>query len=89
MKNTPFVAEITGPSYDQKIVGPGYFIIMNPGSKHVSFSKGNHDVCFGDTVSDIIPEYTNEQYIEDYGHRVISTGQTLREYAKSNLRMAV
>ena len=30
---------ITGPSYEQKIDGDGVFIIINPDSKFVSFSK--------------------------------------------------
>lgn len=67
-----FTAEIEGPSYAQRIVGAGYFILINPDSKHVSFSKTCHDICMGDIVSDIIPNYTNEQYMNDYGSRLIS-----------------
>lgn len=49
-----------------------YYIIVNPNSKHVSFCNEKKDICFGDTVPNIIPNYTNQQYANDYGDRVIS-----------------
>lgn len=70
--NASFIYEVTGPSYKQRIIGPGYFIIINPDSKYVSFSKCRHDICFGDVVSDLIHEYTNTQYANDYGKKIIS-----------------
>jgi hypothetical protein len=66
-----FTAVIDGPFHNEAIIGEGYFIIINPDSKYVSFSKTRHDICFGDIVSNIIPEYTNEQYARDYGSRII------------------
>lgn len=90
-----FTAVVTGPSYAQRIEGPGYFIIVNTDSKYVSFSKSKHDICFGDIVSDIIPSYTNEQYAKDYGDRVITEGtmamsapegMTVREYVAKYCR---
>lgn len=48
-----------------------YYIIVNPNSKYVSFSKSKHDICFGDKVSGIIKEYTNAQYIAEFGSRII------------------
>lgn len=70
--NSFFTAEISGPSYSQRIEGAGYFVIINPDSKHVSFSKHRHDICFGDIVSKVIPNYTNADYIRDYGSKIIS-----------------
>lgn len=84
-----FTVQIDGPSYAQVIKGQGYFIIPNPQSKFVSFSKANKDTCLGDIVSDIIPEYTNEQYANDYGDRHLGTGKTVREYMRDNLRIKV
>lgn len=84
-----FTAEITGPSYEQKIIGNGYFVIVEPHSKHVSFSKHRHDICFGDIVSDIIPNYTNQQYANDYGDKLTGTGLTVREYMQKNCRMDI
>lgn len=84
---TQFTATITGPSYEQKIVGEGYFIIPNPDSKYVSHSKHRKDTCLGDIVSDIIPNYTNEQYCKDYGDRLTGMGVTVREYMANNLRL--
>jgi len=49
-----------------------YFIIVNPDSEFVSFSETNHDICFGDQVPEIIPNYTNKQYADAYGDRVIT-----------------
>jgi hypothetical protein len=85
--NSMFTAEVLGPSYEQYISGDGYFIIVNPNSKFVSFSKHKHDICFGDIISDIIKEYTNQQYCDDYGKRLLGTGQTIKEYMINNCRM--
>ena len=82
-----FTVEISGPSYSQKIEGVGYFVIVNPNSKHVSFSKSRHDICFGDIVSDIIPDYTNQQYANDYGSRITGMGKTVKEYIQQECRM--
>lgn len=84
-----FTAEIDGPSFSQRIIGDGFFIIVNPNSKHVSFSKSRHDICFGDIVSAIIPEYTNQQFADDYGDRMLAGGQTVREYMRENCRMEI
>lgn len=81
-----FTTEITGPSFQQVISGPGYFIIPTDKGT-VSFSKGRHDACVGDIVSDIIPNYTIEQYAADYGDRVLGIGKTVREFLHDNLRV--
>ena len=83
-----FTTEIEGPSYAQKIVGEGYFILINPDSKHVSFCKQRRDICFGDIVSDIIPNYTNQQYCDDYGDKMTGyNNMTVRQYMQVNCRM--
>lgn len=89
LTKSQFTAEVVGPSFDQKITGRGYFIIVNPNSKYVSFSKNHTDICFGDIASDIIPNYTNQQYAEDYGDRQIGTGNTVREYMQQNCGMNI
>lgn len=93
MKTTQFDA-LTGRSFtteltdDFKIItGNGYFIIPNPNSKHVSFSKGRKDSCLGDIVSDIIPNYTNEDYAKDYGDRMTGVGKTVKEFLIENLKI--
>ena len=78
---------VIGPSYDQTIVGDGYFIIINPDSKHVSFSKSRKDVCLGDVTADIIPDYTNQQYADEYGDRYTGMGLTVKEFMTKNCRM--
>lgn len=82
-----FTAEVMPAGLNDYIVGEGYYIIVNPDSKHASFSKTRHDICFGDIVSDIIPEYTNQQYADDYGNRLTKSGKTIREYMQDNCRM--
>jgi hypothetical protein len=84
-----FTVEVEGPSFDERIVGPGYFIIVNPQSTYACFSKSRQDICFGDIVSDMIPNYTNAQYAKDYGSRILHTGQTIREYMAQNCYMKV
>lgn len=81
--------EIVGPSYAQRIEGDGYFIIVNPNSKHVSFSKAKHDVCLGDVTENIIPNYTNQQYADDYGSRLTGIGLTVKEFMQKNCRMNI
>ena len=49
-----------------------YFIIVNPDSKFVSFTNSKHDICFGHTSNDVIKEYTNQQYADDFGHEIIN-----------------
>jgi len=49
-----------------------YFIIVNPDSKFVSFGNSKHDICFGHTSNDVIKEYTNQQYANDFGHEIIN-----------------
>ncbi len=78
-----------GKEYSHQIIGEGYYIIVNPHSKYVSFSKNHHDVCFGDIVSDIIKEYTNQQYADDYGNRLTGVGKTIRQYMIENCRMNI
>lgn len=78
---------IEGPSFAQLITGNGYFIIVNPDSKHVSFSKSRHDICFGDITENIIPDYTNQQYATEYGDRLTGMGVTVKEYMQRNCRM--
>lgn len=86
--NQPITVEIVGPSYEQKIIGEGYFIIINPDSKHVSFSKSHHDICFGDVTKEIIPDYTNQQFATEYGDRLTGyEGMTVKEYMQQNCRM--
>lgn len=80
---------ITGPTFAQKIEGKGYFIIVNPDSNFVSFSKSRHDICLGDVTADIIHEYTNQQYANEYGSRLTGMGLTVREYMQKNCRMDV
>lgn len=75
--------------YGYHITGDGYYVIVNPNSKYVSFSKMNRDVCFGDIVSDIIKEYTNQQYADDYGNKVTGIGKTVRQYMIENCRMDI
>lgn len=84
-----FTTEVTNYAHSNKILGEGYYIIVNPNSKYVSFSKENKDVCFGDIVSDIIPEYTNQQYANDYGDKLTGVGITVREYMQVNCRMDI
>ncbi len=91
--NNKFIeVEITGPSYNQRIVGEGYFIIVS-GGKHISFSKGRHDVCFGDITTDIIPDYTVQQYADEYGDKygdkLTGLGVTVREYLKNYCRYSL
>jgi hypothetical protein len=82
--------EITGPSYNQRIAGAGYFIIINPQSEHVSFSKSNHDTCVDNLTADIIPGYTNQQFADEYGNEFVAElGITVKEYMSRNLRMIV
>ncbi len=80
---------IVGPSYQQYISGPGYFIIVQPDSKFVSFSKSRHDICFGDVTEEIIHEYTNQQFADEYGDRLTGIGLTLKEYMRKNCRMDI
>ena len=87
-----FTSEVVGPSYAQRIEGDGYFIIVNPNSEYASFSKKRHDICFGDIVSDIIHNYTNQQYANDYGSRHLGgdlSEWTVREYLQRNLGMDI
>jgi hypothetical protein len=84
-----FTTEITDFSHSNRIIGEGYFVIINPDSKHVSFSKAKHDICLGDIVSDIIPNYTNQQYANDYGDRLTGMGLTVREFMQKNCRMNI
>lgn len=72
--------EIAGPFYNQVIKGEGYFIIPNPQSKHVSFCKGRKDTCLGDVTKNIIPDYTNQQYADEYGSRLTGIGVTVKEH---------
>lgn len=81
--------EIVGPSYEQKIVGEGYFIIINPDSKFVSFSKSKKDVCLGDVTKDIIPNYTNQQFADEYGDRRTGLGKSVREFMQQECRMDI
>lgn len=80
---------LTGPDYAPVIDGPGYFIIPNAyGAKAgVSFSKGRHDACLGDITLNVIPDYTNDQYAAEYGHRYMDNGMTVLEYMQQNLRL--
>lgn len=75
-----FTAEIVGPPYDRRIIGEGYFIIIEPNSKYVSFSKSKHDICYGHIVSDIIHEYTNEQYVKDYRDILFNDGKKYSDW---------
>ena len=84
-----FTTEITDFSHSNRILGDGYYVIVNPDSKFVSFSKHHLDVCFGDIVSDIIPDYTNQQYANDYGDKMTGIGKTVREYMRENCRMQI
>ena len=80
---------LVGSEYGWNIIGAGYYVIINPDSKQVSFSKNNHDICFGDIVSDIIPNYTNQQYANDYGNKLTGLGKTVREFMQQNCRMSI
>jgi hypothetical protein len=84
-----FTTEITDFNHSNRILGDGYFVIVNPNSKHVSFSKSYHDICFGDIVSDIIPNYTNQDYANDYGNKLTGVGKTVKEYMQQNCRMNI
>lgn len=82
--------EVDGSEYDQRIVGEGYFIIINPASKHVSFSKHRQDICMGDVTKEIIKEYTHDQYAAEYGDRPTGYhGMTVREYMVRNCRITL
>lgn len=77
--------------YSPNILFMNYFIIVNPASNFVSFSTTNHNVCFGDTVPAVIKEYTNLQYANDYGERLISytwggklITKSIRQYMKED-----
>lgn len=87
--NKSITVEIEGPDYNQVIKGEGYFIIVEPGSPQVSFSKARKNICFGDVTQDIIPDYTNQQYADEYGDRLTGSGMTVREYMQQNCRMDV
>lgn len=41
--------------------------------QRVSFGNRKHDVCFGHTKPDIIPNYMLEDYLNEYGNEVIDT----------------
>ncbi len=82
-----FTTEVVATGLNSRIIGDGYYIIVNPDSKYVSFSKTRHDICFGDIVSDIIHEYTNQQYANDYGDKLTGLGKTVREYMQNNCGM--
>lgn len=84
-----FTAKVTDFSHSNRIIGQGYFIIVNPDSKFVSFSKSHTNICFGDIVSNIIPNYTNQQYADDYGDKLTGMGLTVREYMQKNCRMDI
>lgn len=73
----------------QVIYGDGWFIIINPNSKYVSFSKQKHDVCFGDVTLNIIKEYTNQQFADEYGSRLTGLGMTVKEFMQRNCRMDI
>lgn len=82
--------DIDGPDYSQRIDGDGWFIIIEPNSKFVSFSKHRHDVCFGDVTKAIIPDYTNQQFANEYGDRLTGyNGMTVKEYMVKNCRMDI
>lgn len=86
--NKKFITvEITGPTYAQKIKGDGYFIIINPDSDFVSFSKSKKDTCLGDITLNVIPNYTNQQFADDYGDRRTGMGITVRQYMQRNCKM--
>lgn len=81
--------DIEGPSYAQRIKGDGFFILVNPGSKYASFSKHKQGVCFGDITKNIIPDYTNQQFADEYGDRLTGLGLTVKEYMQNNCRMDI
>lgn len=86
--NRPITIEIVGPSFAQRIEGKGYFIIVNPNSTYVSFSKSRHDICLGDVTENIIPNYTNQDYANEYGSRTTGyKGMTVKQYMQQNCRM--
>lgn len=88
--NEPITVEVVGPSYAQRIEGEGYFILINPDSPHVSFSKGRHNICFGDVTKNIIPNYTNQQFANEYGSRMTGyNNMTIKEYMQINCRMNI
>lgn len=80
---------IIGNEYGWHITGEGFYVIPNPHSKYVSFSKNHQDTCLGDIVSDIIPNYTNQQYADDYGDRITGLGKNVREFLQQNCRMDI
>lgn len=88
--NQPITVDIVGPSFAQKIVGEGYFIIINPDSRYATFSKSKYNVCMGDVTKNIIPNYTNQQYADEYGDRLTGyLGMTVKEYMQKNCRMKI
>jgi hypothetical protein len=87
LTKSSFTVKIVGPSFAQKIEGEGWFIIPGSGNL-VSFSKAKKDCCLGDIASDIIPDYSNEDYIRDYGARQLGGDSgTVEEYCRKNLRI--
>jgi hypothetical protein len=86
--NAQITVDIEG-SYFPRIISEGYYIIPNPSSKHVSFSKHRADSCLGDITANIIPDYTNAQYAAEYGDRLTGMGCTVREFMVKNLRIEI
>ena len=82
--NAQITVDIEG-DYFPRITGEGYYIIPQPGSKHVSFSKHRTDSCLGDITANIIPDYTNAQYAAEYGDRFTVIGCTVIEFMVKNL----
>jgi hypothetical protein len=62
------------------ITSPFYIIISHdsqtkckhPKNIYLSFSKVKHDICFGHTVENVIPDYTLDQYLKQYGKQQIT-----------------
>lgn len=55
-----------------------------PEHQFISFSKRNKGVCFGHTKDKIVPNYTLEDYIHEYGHcKAYGSDVTVLEYLRS------
>lgn len=76
-------------THSQIIHGDGYFIIPNGAGGQCSFCKECRDTCLGDVTMDIIPDYTIQQYSDEYGNRATGMGITVREFLQVNMRQPI
>jgi len=63
-----------------------YYLILSAPShlpahkQYISFSETNHDVCFGHTKNEIIPNYNLQDYLDEYGNEIIDSYERNEKY---------